>query len=180
MKSKEEIIKILLNQLPNNTTKINSTFIKPNNPIRNAPTNYENNFKVPLSNRFAGLKDDAIDIEIINNTIKSHETNRNTVASTTKLVTENRLNPSSTTTIPPKPPKKSVVFFSDSVAQRIIYREFNRWTDNHQTHFYSFRGATSKSLTHYIEPTILNEKHDTAIIHTAGQMILPQDKIHQF
>ena len=63
--------------------------------------------------------------------------------------------------------------FSDSMTQRIDYKEFNRNTPNHQTFFNSFRGATSKSLQHYVEPTLDDIKPEVSIIHCGTNDIAP-------
>ena len=66
---------------------------------------------------------------------------------------------------------------SDSMSRRIKHQVFNRCTPKHQTYFHSFRGATSKSLQHYVEPTISEEHHDTILIHCGTNDIAPQPGI---
>ena len=83
-------------------------------------------------------------------------------------------------TIHQKPEKKHVVVFWDSMAKRIVPREFNRHTPAHRTFFNWFRGANTKSLSYYVEDTLLEENIDTDFIHCGTNDIDPRPNKHVF
>ena len=170
LKSKDEIINVLLNQQQNISSQETSKFLKPRNPVKINTT--EHQFKIPLSNRFDILKADSSVKEsisttdspmnlVIDNTIKHHNLTRNATSGV-----------KNTTTNIAK--KEKVLMLSDSMATRIIPGEFNKHTPLHQTYFQAFSGATSEKLKYRIEPTLLENEFDTAIIHCGTNDISPR------
>ena len=60
---------------------------------------------------------------------------------------------------------KKVVVFGDSLVKRIRGREMSSHVKNGKAFIQYFRGATSKDLYTYVEPTLNNDKPDAVIIH---------------
>ena len=67
---------------------------------------------------------------------------------------------------------KNIILFSDSIPRGLRMREFNRYIRYGKTRLKSFPGATSKELSHYIEPTIKEESFDMATIHVGVNDLL--------
>ena len=128
---------------------------KPKNPII---PQHRHTLQIPTANRFSGFQ------------------------CTTHL--ENKTNqPSQTKTSPlRKPPTRDktkpirkVVVISDSMTRHIKPHLLHPWTPNHTTQFSYFPGATTKSLHHYIEPTLKQQPHDDVIIHVGTNDISPRE-----
>ena len=154
--SKNEIIRLLSPNIPPNHNKPHQPpqFIQSKDRANSNSTNQP--FKLPLLNRFS----------VLTSQPEQHHTHI--------PPTNTQINNNSQPTYVQKTPKKRVTVFADSMTQRISFKEFNRHTPEHQTSFNTFRGANSKSMQYYVEPTLESTQSDICIIHCGTNDISPR------
>ena len=161
------------NRIKNPEHENKNSFIVPRKNVNRNVTNKRKTFEIPLTNRYNSLMHE----NVLNNNdeVQSKFNNsQQTYASAiiTKKINETRPQPHNNNE------KKKVIVFGDSMTKRISPREFNHHTPQHHTIFRSFPGANTKSLQHYIEPTLTEEDADIAIIHVGTNDIAPRPNTH--
>ena len=72
-----------------------------------------------------------------------------------------------------------VIVIGDSIPRGIRVNELNYWIKGGYTKFKCFQGLTTNELFHYIDPTLKDEKFDSAILHVGVVDILKsKNKVH--
>ena len=160
------------NRFNNNNNNLNNSTHNNNNakwelPNKTARTNKNSNqFILPLNNRFNSL---SVENPSNNNFITTRENpNANVIVpgvnSYSAITKVNNV-------------KKKAIVIGDSMTRRIVTKEFNNHTTQHRTQFQSFKGATTKSLKHYIVPALAEEKPDVTIIHCGTNNLRPKHPV---